>query len=518
MRTRAWLVLALTMTMCLARGSSAAAEEAPYQGYTYTEWGKPVPAPNGYLPDRIITGAATGAGDFKKPQSLFVNQAAQELYVADTGNNRIVVLDAKLGFKRELKLFTQNGSGNGNGNGNGNGSGKKQKLKSPTDVFVTPDGTLYIADNGNKRVVVSDAQGNILHLFGAPKSDLIPKGFVFQPEKLVVDSQGRLYIQAFGVFQGLICLDADGTFLNYFGGNRVEVTPKLLLELAWKKVLTKAQRNAMESFVPIEYSNMFIDKEDFIYTTVKTSQNSTDELKKLNPLGINILRADSSTGYVYENNDYGDHPVVYTGENGESKVDSMFVDITVDDDGFISALDASRGKVFQYDQESNLMFVFGGRGSQQGTFKNPVAVENFGGRLLVLDAEKNNITAFKLTSFGEDVRKAVKLYNGGFYKEDLEPWKEVLKRDSNYLLANVGLGKAYYQMGDYVNAMKYFKLGYDKKDYSDAFKAYYTDQLRAHFVEIFYGLAGLVILYQLFKRRKRIAAVYRRTRERGIPG
>lgn len=504
--TRKLVTLALIAAVLWNAGPGTGwAEEAPYRGYTYSEWGKPVPSPNGYLPDKLVTGAMTGAGDFKAPQSMFVDRTRNELYVVDTGNNRLVVLDARYEAVKELAVFDHDG--------------KEETLNGPTDVFVSDDGLLYIADRGNQRIVVSDAEGNIKSLFGKPVSDLLPEGFIFQPDKLVVDKAGIIYVQAFGVFQGLISLYGDGTFLNYFGGNRVDVTAKVLLEMVWKRLLTKSQRDAMQSFVPIEYSNLYIDREDFIYTTVRTSENSLNELKKLNPLGINILRANSNRGYAYRSNDYGDHPVVYV--NGQSKVDSVFVDIHVDELGYITALDSTRGKLFQYDQESNLMFVFGARGDQKGAFKDPVAVERWGDRLIVLDAAKNNITAFSLTSFGAAVRQALTLYNDGLYQEALQPWHEVLNRDSNYLLAYVGLGKAYFQMEDYQNAMKYFKLGYAKDDYSDAFKAYYTELLRRQFDAILLAMIGLVALYHLLKRRKRIAARFHRHKHQqkgGIPG
>jgi hypothetical protein len=377
---------------------------------------------------------------------------------------------------------------------------------------VDKKGKVYISDRDNGRILVSDRFGKLIRIYAAPVSDLIPADFVYYPEKIVADRHNRMYVQAFGAFQGIMCMDSEGNFLNYYGSNRVELTAEVLLDRTWKKLLTREQKNAMEGFVPIEYSNMTIDDEGFIYACVKTSENSAFELKKLNPLGVNILRSKRSNSYVFSNSDYGDHPVVY---DGGSKIDSAFVDICVDDEQFISALDSTRGKVFQYDEESNHMFVFGGLGDQKGTFKSPSSLESFNGRMLVLDSVKNNITIFGLTSFGEQVRKANMLYHNGFYMEALEPWKEVLKHDSNYSLAYVGLGKAYFQMQDYEKAMYYFKLGYDKKGYSDAFKAYSTEFMRQNFNTVFLFAVLLAAILWLILKRRKLAAFIQKLRKRG---
>jgi hypothetical protein len=75
----------------------------------------------------------------------------------------------------------------------------------------------------------------------------------------------------------------------------------------------------------------------------------------------------------------------------------------------------------------------------------------------------------------------MKLYNEGRYNEDIEPWENVIRADANYLLAYVGLGKAYYQLGDYEQSMYYFKLAGDRQGYSDAFSEQSLIYMRSNF-------------------------------------
>ncbi len=77
---------------------------------------------------------------------------------------------------------------------------------------------------------------------------------------MVVDDFRKIYVQAVGSYQGLICLNADGTFLNYYGSNKVEMTAKMIVQKIWKMFLTDEQASAMQNFVPIEYANAYLDE------------------------------------------------------------------------------------------------------------------------------------------------------------------------------------------------------------------------------------------------------------------
>lgn len=142
----------------------------------------------------------------------------------------------------------------------------------------------------------------------------------------------------------------------------------------------------------------------------------------------------------------------------------------MDEDGFITVTDSTRARVFQYDQNSNLLYAFGGQANQYGTFQSPVAVDSVGDRLLVLDAGAGCLHVFTPTSFGANVRKAILLYNDGQYEEAMEPWEDILAEDANYELANVGMGKIYEQTGEYDKAMEYYRRGNYRTGYSDTFK------------------------------------------------
>jgi len=94
-------------------------------------------------------------------------------------------------------------------------------LKRPNGVAVAEDGTLYVMDRGNYRVVHLDAQGTLLGSFGkfGTRPDQIHSGW-----DLARDAAGRLYFghlvyseESEVVHDGVKVFAADGTFIGEIG-------------------------------------------------------------------------------------------------------------------------------------------------------------------------------------------------------------------------------------------------------------------------------------------------------------
>lgn len=447
------------------------AAEVPYQTYTYDKWGNTTPAPNGYLPTRSISGAELGCGDFKDASDMFYCEARGELYIVDSGNARIVILDKELKKLDEWTALKRSDGG-------------EYTFSNPQGIYVSEDGTAYIAEMGNKEVVVCNRDGHILQVFGAPQSTLLPDNFNYQPHKVVVDKTGRIYVLSKGVYQGIIYLEPDGTFIKFFGANNVEMTLQRRIRKIWKDILSDKAAATMQAFNPIEYGNLFMGEEGYIYAVAAGSEGGATLVTRLNPLGIDTI------------------PVKFGGT-------VLYTDIAVDENGVMTLLDTTYGNIYQYDENGKLMFAFGGLGNQVGLFKKPVSLAAIEDRLYILDADKNTITEFVLTQFGEMVQTAINLYNDGLYEESIEPWLEVTQRNSNYLLAYTGLGKAYYQLGRYEEAMYYYRLANDRSNYSDAFKEASLGKIRDSFPVIVLAIVLLIAAAAAFR-------IYRKKRK-GVP-
>lgn len=192
---------------------------------------------------------------------------------------------------------------------------------------------------------------------------------------------------------------------------------------------------------------------------------------------------------------------------------SNFVDVAATDDDFLFALDSTKGRIFLYDPEGSLVFAFGGKGSQKGTFASPAAVETSGEKVLVLDSSKSSVTVFEPTAYGRTVNEALRLYTDGDYDGSRALWEAVLREDGNMFTAYVGIGKALYYSGEYKEAIPYFREGKARANESKAVGEYRSALLRAAFPYLMTGLCALLILLAVLWAVRRI-----RRRKKGGDG
>lgn len=479
------IVFILLIVSAFVFGNLPTKAQEPFFSYTYDYWGEPVPAPHAFLPSGRIDGLTLGIDHFSNPRDLFVADDGR-LFIADTGNNRIVTLGNDLKSVEILESFeTPDGT---------------QTLNQPEGVFVTKEGELYIADTGNSRIIHLDNEGKYVRTIGRPEADIIPPDFVFSPVKLAVDNAGRIYVIATGVTQGIMMLDAYGIFRGFMGASRV--TPGVM-DIFWRAVATEAQRERMLLFVPTEYNNIAIDDEGFLYVTTDklsywdilhaVNARSRDDrvapVRKLNPTGVDVLRREGFFPPI------GDVEFDYMEQ-------SQLVDVSVSDYGIYSVLDRRQGRIFTYDPDGNLLFVFGGLGGARlGTFRNPVAIERIGNQILVLDSMRASITLFDITEYGKLLKDAVVLHRTGDYEASTEKWREVLRRNSNSDLAYIGMGMAYMRKDDFSTALDHFRIGAMRERFSRAFQLYRREVIGRNFGLIALMLLVLFVTFVLIRRR-----------------
>lgn len=475
------LILAAVMLSILAAPMSAYAV-TPYSGYVYDHKDNPVPSLNGYVYMDSIDGYDGESGPFKAPQHLFI-AADDSLYIVDSGNNRVVHLSSD---NRLLRVF---GTAEGDG-----------RLNNPKGVFVTDDGTVYVADTKNSRIAVFDSSGKFVRDYRDPKNPLLGDKFQFVPSKLVVDKRGYMFVVVDGLYQGLMQLDPNGEFAGFFGANHI---PFSVTRIVTRLIATKEQKAQMATEKPPEFSNLFQDRDGFIYTT--TLGIDTMQAKRLSAVGVDTLNAQESAKGRYGDTRFR---VVTDSKGKQQERKHVFVSVTVDNQGFITVLDQMTGKAFQYDSLGNLLFVFGGIGSQDGLMITPSSIAvTSKGVIYIADETRNRIDRFRTTEFGELVHKASILYSDGQYEQSKEPWIDVLERNSNYNLAYLAIGKALYKQEQYKEAMEYFKTARAYKEYSLAYLEHRKNYMREHFVWFVLGAILFAVIFRIFlgwRRRQKM--------------
>ena len=470
------IIAFLLALLCLCPAAIAA--EVPYTGYYYDSWGQIAECPNIYTPEAEYFPVDMAlATPLSSPSDLFVDEGNGLIYIADTGNSRVVVLDAQMQFVREITGFTENG--------------EMMTFRNPEGVTLDSQGNLVVADTANGQVVRITQAGELLKRYTQPESALYPQDILFQPEKVACDLEDNIYALVPSVYQGVVLFDKAGEFLNFYGGNKVSVTPALLFDYYWKKLLSQEQAEKMARYVPINYLSMDMSKDGYMYVTL-FSDTSKKQIRKLNPLGNDILRVE-----VEGKAKYGDLDILY--HNG-TRTDTQLADIAVSTDDFIYALDSNRGRVFVYSQGSDSLGVFGGSGRQTGLFSSACAIDTLGDSVYVLDSVRGSVTCFEPTTYGASVLSAMKLYQQGEYAASESIWRELLLRNYHLELAYDGIGKALLAEGKYQESLDYFKQANDVYWYSKAFQSYRVEAVREVIGPVLIGAAVLVILYMVWSK------------------
>ena len=476
------MTLAVTAALigCAAIASSAHAGE-PYEVYNYDRWGEAIPSQAGYIADHTVSGIDLGVGSFSTPGDIFCDHNGI-FYIADTGNDRIVAADSS--FEKDIKVYDRFTMPDGS----------VTTLSAPKGVFVSAENDfIYIADSKNSRVLVSDHDGNVISEITKPDSEVYDQKRTFLPEKVIADKAGNVYVVLMNITTGVAMFAPDGTFTGFYGANRVEPTAEIAGNYIKNLFMSEKKKARRARNVPTGITSFDIDG-DFIFTCTASATQQTDTVKKLNAAGKNIF-----ANYELA---FGDYTPMY--DTAQNKVMRPSIcDIDVSEDGNINVLDFTTGRVFQYDEDCELLFITGARAKQVGGFDHAAALESYDHKLYVLDSQKNTVTIFTETSFGEIVHHAVSLYNDGYYDLALDPWYEVLKRDGNYRRAYVGVASALYNAGDYEGSMKYAKLAYDKKIYDKAFEGYRRQFLKKNFGKIAAGAAVIAAVCIFISGRRK---------------
>ncbi len=480
--------LVLLVLMCVST-TALADLTLPYDTYNFDHWGNILYTPAAYVPRGMVLGTSLTwkgepIGAFKSPQDFCVAPSG-DIYLADTGNNRIVVMDSRL--TRVLKIID-----------GFEGPEKAESFKQPTGVAVSEKNQLYIADSLNRRIVVLNEDGSLCRIVENPQSRVLPADFTFTPLRLTVDYADRIYCIAQKMFEGIMVFEPSGEFTGFFGTIAVKITP---WEKMWRALSTKEERSKQQLFIPTEFTGIDIDSKGFVYAS-NVDGEGLQAVRRLNPKGEDVILK-GTRGELGGDQSFS---IVAGGYSGPSRI----VDVVYRDKGIYSLLDGRRGRIFTYDQEGNLLYIFGGLGTQAGSFTTPVAIEYANDLIMVLDSVRNAVMLFGETEYGALINEAIGMRYDGAEAEAVPLWEKVLKLDEDNELANNGIGKAYLAAGENEQAIHYLALGMNRDFYSIAFKRYRNDWFEAHtaplltlgVVAVIVGSIGVKVFKKYGRRRK----------------
>lgn len=511
-------VLVLALTLVLLFGSITASAFESYETYTYSIDGKPLKSPTAYRAEGVYnplkmqlekvtpeTPNLAGASDV-------VTDENGDVYIADTGNNRIVILDKYYKAKAVISAYEDE-------------NGKIKTLNAPTGLFVTDPAKMangetyiYVADTANYQVVIFDRDYNYVRTIHKPDSPVLSID-AFKPNAIAVDVYGRIFITSSSCYEGVIVLSSDGQFTGFIGAQEVSIS---FLDRIWRSFQTKEQRESAKKLLAIPYNNITVDDDGFVYVTT-SSNDPAEKAKQLasisskDPLNSPVKKLNSAGTEIMKRNGFFD-PGGEVGVTDPMNV-SQVIDVAVGPEGSWTLLDKKRSRTYTYDQNGNLLFAFGdkNRGQLLGNGADFVALayqvvdgEHY---MLLLDnaTSEFRLTVYSPTQYCNTIMDALRNHNEHNYSESIVYWQEVLTKNNNFDLAYIGIGKALYNQGKYEEAQHYLSLAYETDTHEKAFAEERKEFIQSWLVLLLIGAIVIIVLVVKFlgyaKRKNKVTTL-----------
>lgn len=290
MRRLKWFLYFTVFSFIITASGNRANAYTDYskdQTYVYDSYGYPVRIPDayeykeGYSLKKITGMEVTSAAD------MFVKKDG-EVFIVESEPGRIFCFSREFKLKYVLKNFVLP-------------NGKAATLKNPSGVFVSEDNIIYIADTGNNRILRCDAGGNVSLQIEKPEIMLGTHLTSFLPVCLAVDSAGRISAVVKNINSGIMQFSADGSFIGYMGAPSVSMDAftRLLRKFSTKEQKAKMQMYVPTEYNNIKIdSRNFIwgtisslsAKDINSIITSKNLSGSVTPIKKLNTMGKDVLR------------------------------------------------------------------------------------------------------------------------------------------------------------------------------------------------------------------------------------
>ena len=421
------------------------AASAPYDTYTYSMKGEPMASPHAYVPERTVSNFDMGlSSPLTNPQDIFVGPDGM-IYISDTTS----------GTEGSARVFVIDSDFKYQYEITEfiNQNGIKDTFSKPDGLFVNEE-NIYVCDSDNQRIVVFDLVGNFVRMIEAPQADVMGEDTLFHPVAVSVDASGKLYVVSDQTYSGVFALESDGSFICFIGAQKAEVPlATRIRRIFFPDVVA-------EEYITSAYNNITIDKDGFIWVTTSDIDTETlssaitsgDEtyapVKRLNNQGVDIMRRNGffiPAGEVSFKNDASSEA---TGANGPSKL----IDVALGPNGMWSVIDSSRCRIYTYDSDGNMLFAFGDKGQQLGNLSAPTAIAYSGSSLLVLDSKLTSITVYKREPYGDIIDKALGFTAQRKYNDALTMWNEIYKNNTNFDAALVGIATNFFRDGVTVDA------------------------------------------------------------------
>ena len=213
-----FMYLLLAALMIFTTAFAADGSSNVYQGYTYDFFKNVKSTPAPFVLSQVIdSSSVTKTGRTIETVTDVATSEDGRIFIVDRTNSIIYVLDENGQFRSFIKNVKDENKKNAQIDG------VNVSLLNPEGVFYHEKADeLYICDTGNQRILVLDGQSYAFKRAILRPADMTGVT-EFKPAKITVDNADRIYVVVLSSYEGIIELNEDGSFSRYFGVNEPQV-------------------------------------------------------------------------------------------------------------------------------------------------------------------------------------------------------------------------------------------------------------------------------------------------------
>ena len=506
MKSKIVKILAFALLAIVVFGAVTASASTSYNTYTYSIDGQPLDSPDAYTTSQqevynsTDMGLTTKFGGKKIASSTDIATDEEgKVYIADPDGNRIVILNEH--FKA---IHTISGYYDDNG--------RWCELKSPRGVFVTDptisstgEDNIYVADTGNKKIVVFDgATYEYVRTINKPADNIVAPD-AYSPTSIAVDLYGRIFVASPGTYEGIMVLSSEGLFAGYIGAQKITLSA---MEAVWRRFELMVGGAITDIKIQSSFNNLTVDNEGFVYATIAFTESGdlSQQLKALkskSPTYSPVKKLNSTGKEIMKRNGFFD-PSGEVGAKSQRDL-STITDVAIGPNGVWSILDSKRSRIFTYNSNGDLLYAFGDMGDQSGNGENlaGIAYQTVGDTTYILTLDNAfggsiKITRYTPTDYCDTIMAAIRNENEHNYSVSIDYWKDVLTRNNNFDLAYIGIGKALFNQGRYEEAKEMLASAYETDYWAKAFGEQRKDFIAKYMLPLVGALILVIVLFVKF--------------------
>lgn len=173
------------------------------------------------------------------------------MYIADSRNHRIVHVDVDGKVLNQWGTFADGV----------NTPAGPATFNEPWGIAVAEDGSVYVTDTWNNRIQKFDRNGKFVATWGTFGQGETPTSF-YGPRGLAVDSKGRVYVSDTGN-KRIVVFDKNGTYITQFGSagfdaGQFDEPVGVAVDKNGKVYVVDTWNQRVQTFTPIESENSLV--------------------------------------------------------------------------------------------------------------------------------------------------------------------------------------------------------------------------------------------------------------------